>query len=409
MCNREIERPLRESSLSVCVFAVDDLGLVRMQSQPAFRQPLFKRQTQLLRLCFASTMADSIICVNVRTARPDIPGASRDRTRSERKRFANTGLTTAPCGVPFSRWINCPSGMQTGALSQTLKVEEHPFAIRVSPHGPHQEFPIDVIEKALDVEIEHPVIVPASLPGHAEGIVCRFLRPISIGVLVELRLQDRLQKRLTTIWRFCRRPLEYLTAESLRYHLFGMSNAAHGRRKVAAGTHPIPDPIEIIFSNPFQSPRSIVPSTPAAPLLAFTCLYASHTSRFRYTKCLASFMSVLPLRVAHTLKPDDDAPSVQSHYKTFNPITGVSAPVPRIDTLTLMAAGHLGFSLHRDDRFLRSLSKPVSCSRRLHAGRRLGNKQAPPNPCSQDRSQILVSTSLFSYDTSSAVHSRSSS
>ena len=51
------------------------------------------------------------------------------------------------------------------------------------------------------------------------------------------------------------------------------------------------------------------------------------------------------MRVAHTLKPDDDAPSVQSHYKTFNPITGVSAPVPRIDTLTLMAAGHLGFSL----------------------------------------------------------------
>src|ERR1019366_1182209 len=42
----------------------------------------------------------------------------------------------------------------------------------------------------------------------------------------------------------------------------------------------------------------------------------------------------------------DIAPlSVQSHYRTFNPITGVSAPVPRIDTLTLMAAGHLGFSL----------------------------------------------------------------
>src|ERR1019366_9218930 len=43
-------------------------------------------------------------------------------------------------------------------------------------------------------------------------------------------------------------------------------------------------------------------------------------------------------------------------------------------------------SWQRDDRFLRSLSEPVSCSRRLHAGRRLGNKQAPPNPCSQDRS-----------------------
>src|SRR5438270_2189495 len=47
----------------------------------------------------------------------------------------------------------------------------------------------------------------------------------------------------------------------------------------------------------------------------------------------------------------------------------------------------LGFlPSHRNDRFLCSLSKPVSRSRRLHAGRRLGSRQAPPNPCSRDRS-----------------------
>jgi len=60
------------------------------------------------------------------------------------------------------------------------------------------------------------------------------------------------------------------------------------------------------------------------------------------------------------LKPDDDAPSVQSHYKTFNPITGVSAPVPRIDTLTSWRLATWLLSWHRDDRFLRSLSEPVS-------------------------------------------------
>jgi len=45
------------------------------------------------------------------------------------------------------------------------------------------------------------------------------------------------------------------------------------------------------------------------------------------------------------MKPDDDAPSVQSHYRTFFPITGVSAPVPRLGTQTLVAAGRLGRSL----------------------------------------------------------------
>jgi len=128
-----------------------------MQSQPAFRQPLFKRQTQLLRLCFASTMADSIICVTFELHVRIFP-AHPEIERVVKKRFANTGLTTAPCGVPFSDGSIVHPACKP-APSATLKVEEHPFAIRVSPHGPHQEFPIDVIEKALDVEIEHPVIV----------------------------------------------------------------------------------------------------------------------------------------------------------------------------------------------------------------------------------------------------------
>ena len=41
----------------------------------------------------------------------------------------------------------------------------------------------------------------------------------------------------------------------------------------------------------------------------------------------------------------NDAPSVQSHYRTFFPTTGVSAPVPRIGTQTLTAIDRLGFSL----------------------------------------------------------------
>src|SRR5271163_956331 len=87
------------------------------------------------------------------------------------------------------------------------------------------------------------------------------------------------------------------------------------------------------------------PSIPAAPRFAFTCLYASHTSRFAMQNGLTLFVRVLPLRVAHRIKPYDDAPSVQSHYRTFFPTTDVSAPVPRLGTQTLAAACRLGFSL----------------------------------------------------------------
>ena len=56
-------------------------------------------------------------------------------------------------------------------------------------------------------------------------------------------------------------------------------------------------------------------------------------------------MQVLPLRVAHPISPDDAAPSVQSHYKTFHPTMGDSVPVPRIGTRALAGTARLRFSL----------------------------------------------------------------
>ena len=54
---------------------------------------------------------------------------------------------------------------------------------------------------------------------------------------------------------------------------------------------------------------------------------------------------IIPSRVVHASNPNDAAPSVQSHYRTFNPTTSDSAPVPRIGTLTLVKAIPLGVSL----------------------------------------------------------------
>ena len=54
-------------------------------------------------------------------------------------------------------------------------------------------------------------------------------------------------------------------------------------------------------------------------------------------------MRVVPFRVAYWIELDDDAPSVQPHYRTFIPTTGVSAPVPRIGTQTLTATDRFGF------------------------------------------------------------------
>jgi hypothetical protein len=59
-----------------------------------------------------------------------------------------------------------------GRPQPPFKVEQNPWAVRVPSHSPHQEVPIDFIEETLDVEVEHPVISPATLPGFGEGVMC---------------------------------------------------------------------------------------------------------------------------------------------------------------------------------------------------------------------------------------------
>src|SRR5229473_1090338 len=62
------------------------------------------------------------------------------------------------------------------------------------------------------------------------------------------------------------------------------------------------------------------PSTPAAPWLALTRLYASHTSRFGISNGFALFTRFLPLLVDPIQELNNATPSVQSDYRTFVPV-----------------------------------------------------------------------------------------
>jgi hypothetical protein len=75
-------------------------------------------------------------------------------------------------------------------------------------------------------------------------------------------------------------------------------------------------------------------------LYPFVCL--PHLS---FGNGFALFTRLLPFLVDLQIKPDNAAPSVQFHYRTFPPTTDCSAPVSRIGTLTLMRFPHLSFSL----------------------------------------------------------------
>src|ERR1019366_6419053 len=103
---------------------------------------------------------------------------------------------------------------------------------------------------------------------------------------------------------------------------------------------------ERLFSKSPSNSSIVCSSTPAVPRFALTRLYASHTSRFVIPNGFALSTQVLPLQVAREIKLNNAAPSVQFHYRTFDPTTSDSAPVPRIGTLALVDAVHLSFSLY---------------------------------------------------------------
>src|ERR1700750_1460151 len=55
---------------------------------------------------------------------------------------------------------------------------------------------IDLIESRLDVELDHPVILPAPLSGDGDRLFCRSSRPISIGIWMKDRVECRLDLSL---------------------------------------------------------------------------------------------------------------------------------------------------------------------------------------------------------------------
>ena len=91
-----------------------------------------------------------------------------------------------------------------------------------------------------------PAISPASLSRRSDGLMCRLARTISIRVLVKLWLHDWFQLHLC----HCLRdpiPDRWNSQDSgLSIRLWNF-NRFDGWREVAAGTHPIPNAIEIVL------------------------------------------------------------------------------------------------------------------------------------------------------------------
>src|SRR6201996_6906848 len=137
---------------------------------------------------------------------------------------------------------------------------------------------IDLIESRLDVELDHPVILPAPLSGDGDRLFCRSSRPISIGIWMKIGSSVGSIFRLTTVCAI-RSDTVGIPSFLVPPFAFGISTCFTGGGKYE------PDDIRFHslyrFLDRFCSNIAIDSSSiPAEPRLAFTCWYASHKVRF---------------------------------------------------------------------------------------------------------------------------------
>src|SRR5580704_13779700 len=126
------------------------------------------------------------------------------------------------------------------SLQPAFDVEKHPRAVRVCTNRLEEQTPIDAVEVALDVDIEHPVVTPAPLTRCPDCVDGRTARSISVGVIMEdglqIPLDDFLGDAIGDRWN-TKRPLT--ASPGLRDH-----HPSHRRRKVAPRGHSVPQLIE---------------------------------------------------------------------------------------------------------------------------------------------------------------------
>src|SRR5450756_400914 len=115
---------------------------------------------------------------------------------------------------------------------------------------------IDVVEEPFDIQVNHPVKLPASLPRLPHRIQSRLPRPIAVRIRMEQwiyrRFQSRLHYHLRNPVRYRWNPQLSFSAICLRYF-----HRPHRRRKVTARRHPIPDLVQVPFQVPLEIPNRL--------------------------------------------------------------------------------------------------------------------------------------------------------
>ena len=225
------------------VLAIHDPCLARMQFEIAGLEPFPDAIKHVFRLSSALAVKHGVVGV------PGEPDAGQMPRHPEIERIVQEQIGQdrrhdAALRRALVARLKLPIRALHRRFQPTLDVEQDPGFLTVLAQSRHQEAVIEIVEQPPDVELHHPVLVPATASGDGDRLQRRFPRPIAIGIVVEDRIKPWLEPHLD---RRLRDPVGY-RRDAQHPHAPGLLRNRHclyRRRKIAAGTHPIPKLVQV--------------------------------------------------------------------------------------------------------------------------------------------------------------------
>src|SRR5208337_799390 len=202
------------------------------------------------------------------------------------------------------------------------------------------QIPPHAVEELPDVQIDHPVVLPAALPARPRRVQLRPAGPVPVGVRLKHRFHRFLQPGrghgLRDPVRDARHP-EHAGPAAVRLRYL---HRHHRRREVGPRGHPVPDPVQIVLQIRLERLDGL-PVHPRCTLIPFHLEPGVPDLLLRDPERLARCFQLVHATppsfrrlTERTTATDDPAPSLRPRYRGFSTTTGRSAGVPAATVLT---------------------------------------------------------------------------
>src|SRR6202790_4278828 len=153
LVSEKVERLDRIISLTVSIPAVDELRLLRMQNQPAGPETAFQGAPQCPSLLGTSTMADEVVRISFEWDAGKVP--HHPHVKGEGQAQIREARAYHPPPLRSSRRTRYDAAILHlyRSLQPALDVEARPRAIRMFTDRSQEQFPIDAVEVAPNVDV----------------------------------------------------------------------------------------------------------------------------------------------------------------------------------------------------------------------------------------------------------------